>query len=719
MVIRRRASPHPVDAELVETLRDRNKNLRETIDRLRPQRDRLQAEVVRLQGEVRRLRTEQQETPAAPQRVSPLSHISAVRTAALTGLEEGNLEAALDGFSQLASFHWASERATAGLREVARLAEANNDEEKEQAALERLADIRRIQAYQLWRLIWFYGRDDLGPKARDLLKSVLVWNPEMARHFFIDGWYNEVSRDFIAPLSEACKDAAELYPNDPLLLKRLVVTTEATEPGIAHELRSKIASLVRSSSDRSSSISLSERPHRTVQAALLVGERTIARSWYESLLSDALAHPSAKLLTALYWMFPVLGSKEEMSAIAHPIVDGDHDPATTLAAARLLVTVGDGAKALTVVDHLAEQGIDLATTRDGALLATWAAAVRGDFALAHHLHAKTTWPATQQWYAALGSDTLKYLSFVDRSALPAERLPDDAIPLVATLRDELPRLPAFLDHYRHLGVTHFLLVDNASTDGSADYLQSQPDVMLFHASEGIARSHYGVRWLNYLIDLYTPDHWCLSADLDEHLVFRGSEQPNSLPPLIAKLENEGASMLGSFMLDMYPAHGRDIRNPRSAEDLRATHRYFDNNYVSVGHLEAPYASRLGGVRTRVGSIESHPDLAKTPLFATGRRMRHNCVTHTMPPGPVAREGGVLLHYKFASNAEQRTQLATHSVSDNWAHRGATNDELLGPDSVIFESSEQLADLGLLDHSISIYWDDSGRNESTGNDVDER
>ncbi len=44
------------------------------------------------------------------------------------------------------------------------------------------------------------------------------------------------------------------------------------------------------------------------------------------------------------------------------------------------------------------------------------------------------------------------------------------------LRDERVRLPWFLHYYRAMGVRHFLMVDNASTDGSTEYLRNQPDV---------------------------------------------------------------------------------------------------------------------------------------------------------------------------------------------------------------------------------------------------
>ena len=51
--------------------------------------------------------------------------------------------------------------------------------------------------------------------------------------------------------------------------------------------------------------------------------------------------------------------------------------------------------------------------------------------------------------------------------------------LFSKIRNEKLRLPAFLRHYRSLGVDRFFIVDNDSTDGSTEYLLAQPDVHLF------------------------------------------------------------------------------------------------------------------------------------------------------------------------------------------------------------------------------------------------
>ncbi|KZY31971.1 hypothetical protein A3731_22865 [Roseovarius sp. HI0049] len=76
------------------------------------------------------------------------------------------------------------------------------------------------------------------------------------------------------------------------------------------------------------------------------------------------------------------------------------------------------------------------------------------------------------------------------SAAP-EIAPEDIL-LVGCLRNEMLRLPAFLEHYRGLGVDRFLLVDNGSGDGSREFLLAQEDVTVFHTSQSYAESECGI-----------------------------------------------------------------------------------------------------------------------------------------------------------------------------------------------------------------------------------
>ncbi|MFX8828798.1 glycosyltransferase family 2 protein, partial [Acinetobacter baumannii] len=81
------------------------------------------------------------------------------------------------------------------------------------------------------------------------------------------------------------------------------------------------------------------------------------------------------------------------------------------------------------------------------------------------------------------------------------------IRLFGVVRNENLRLPAFLDHYRKLGVSRFFFVSNASTDGTNEFLLAQPDCHVFHTAGSYAKVKAGLGWLNPLITEFGTDHW--------------------------------------------------------------------------------------------------------------------------------------------------------------------------------------------------------------------
>src|SRR5258705_2465086 len=85
--------------------------------------------------------------------------------------------------------------------------------------------------------------------------------------------------------------------------------------------------------------------------------------------------------------------------------------------------------------------------------------------------------------------------------------------LFARCRNEALRLPAFLRHYRGLGVDRFFIVDNDSSDGSIEYLAGQPDVQLFCTSRRYREARSGIDWLNALLRTFGVVAWCVTVDI--------------------------------------------------------------------------------------------------------------------------------------------------------------------------------------------------------------
>lgn len=240
-----------------------------------------------------------------------------------------------------------------------------------------------------------------------------------------------------------------------------------------------------------------------------------------------------------------------------------------------------------------------------------------------------------------------------------------AVRAFVCLRNEMLRLPYFLDHYRRLGVSHFFVVDNASTDGSAAYLAEQPDVSLWSTEASYRRARFGMDWMNWLLSKHGHGAWCLLVDVDELLIYAGHDRQD-LSALTHWLDMRGLSAFGALMLDMYS---------RSA--LGATADSSDPLQVLTGYDAGPYRAVRqepmgnlwvqGGARDRAffnGTPKRAPTLNKLPLVRWHRRFVYVNSTHSMLPrrlnyaydGPGGTApSGVLLHTKFLPDVVARAE----------------------------------------------------------------
>lgn len=243
----------------------------------------------------------------------------------------------------------------------------------------------------------------------------------------------------------------------------------------------------------------------------------------------------------------------------------------------------------------------------------------------------------------------------------------DAILLVTVLRNERIRLPYFLSYYRALGVSHFLMVDNGSDDGSHAYLAAQEDVSLWSTGASYRGSRYGADWMNWLLMRYGRGHWILAVDVDEFLIYPFCDSR----PIRALTDWLDASAVRSFpamIVDMYPKGRIDAEPYPEGGNPFAIASWFDSGNLMISR-NGSYGNLWiqGGPRARTMFADrprEAPSLNKIPLVKWHWSYCFVSSTHMLLPRGLnlvydewggEKASGCLLHAKFLSTFTEKVE----------------------------------------------------------------
>jgi hypothetical protein len=262
------------------------------------------------------------------------------------------------------------------------------------------------------------------------------------------------------------------------------------------------------------------------------------------------------------------------------------------------------------------------------------------------LSPKKLWPS----FAAVGTDhthhQLELLS--DGEALA--RAQAEPIGVVLAARNEMTMLPHLLDHYRSLGVRAFYAVDNASDDGSREWLLSQPDTVVYSAAGEYRTSHYGVTWQQTVLAHHFVSRWAVVADADEFLIYPDWRR-RKLADLIAAVEAERADAVPLWMVDMYPAGKLEDADFSKAPPFEAA-SWLDRQPVLASRLTTCFYSnrcqQVSALRHRL-LPDSEPNgfvAEKVALFRYQPWVRVGEGIHSATNLRLSRQPAVFAHFKY-------------------------------------------------------------------------
>ena len=213
----------------------------------------------------------------------------------------------------------------------------------------------------------------------------------------------------------------------------------------------------------------------------------------------------------------------------------------------------------------------------------------------------------------------------------------NAFTLCAIARNEMYFLPAFLAHYRKLGIEQFAILNDRSDDGTAEYLLAQPDVVMLSSQftygdtvelpetlEGlITQCRILYIWRSLLFDRFAKGCWGVQVDLDELI---------HLPPgmtfqdVAHRLDAEQVRVTMGVMLDLYPVDVIQFAAQRDEKHLDPeTGWYFDGEaHLELRQNDIPKMLHPGA-RARLyqtyGLTELYPKYGVTAPMSRLRRMR--------------------------------------------------------------------------------------------------
>lgn len=255
--------------------------------------------------------------------------------------------------------------------------------------------------------------------------------------------------------------------------------------------------------------------------------------------------------------------------------------------------------------------------------------------------------------------------------------------LVSVMRNERVRLPWFLKYYREMGIDHFLLVDNDSTDGSLEVLAGMQDVSVWSTDASYKKATFGVDWTNWLCRRYAHGHWTLTVDPDEFFIYPFCDT-RPIPALTDWLDNSSVRSFSAMLLDMYPKGPIGAQTYSAGQDPLEIAAWFDSGNYAI-HKNPTYGNLWiqGGPRARMffaDQPKKAPALNKIPLVKWNRNYAYVSSTHMLLPRGLnhvydewggEKASGLLLHTKFlntltAKAGEELTRSQHYAGSREYA-----------------------------------------------------
>lgn len=280
------------------------------------------------------------------------------------------------------------------------------------------------------------------------------------------------------------------------------------------------------------------------------------------------------------------------------------------------------------------------------------------------------------------------------------------------VRNEALRLPYVLRYHFERGVSRVVALDNQSSDGTRDILESDERILAYSTRQSFKGNK--IAWLELLLRRWGAGRWNLVLDADELFVYPNADRL-SLPELAAYLDGQKSEAMHCLFVEMFPRGRIGDANYRRSDDLPAAAPWFDaagyerKQYRPVFGGAAPDFIYMGGTRARTFGGEF--GCSKYPFFKYRRGQFLRLGLHTIEGARIAEEQGAVLHFKFLQDFKGKAEIEAqrgmywNASAEYKAYAARLEKEgdltLWHPAARQYAGWRQLAELGLMRSSAAL------------------
>lgn len=222
--------------------------------------------------------------------------------------------------------------------------------------------------------------------------------------------------------------------------------------------------------------------------------------------------------------------------------------------------------------------------------------------------------------------------------------------VIARARNAQPYVAPFINHYLKLGVKHFFLLDNGSSDDTSELARQWDQVTILQTH--LPYKEYKMDFLHFLLNRFGCHCWSIVVDMDEFFDYPFSGLI-TLPELIQYLDKHQYQAVVGQMLDMFPAELSFGSSSNATQNFISNQIYYDLSDISK-HLyhESIQQNEWSnyniflhrGIRKRLFGL-SDIILSKFPLIRYSPNWKWESI-HCLSGAKIADFSTVIYHYKF-------------------------------------------------------------------------